>query len=450
MKATTLMKGRRSIVWIMTAVLTATGFSACHKFDWKDHPHDHSGLPTSFSSEIIEKWMDLQIRLMQKGAGVPNHGYSRHYTYSGIAAWESLAPGMPQSVQLKSKWSGLTGLPQYDHRKRYYWPANVNAALASMNRSFFPNASNEDKAAIDSLEDALNNHFRTRADQNTLTRSAQFGKAVAAAVFAWAETDGYKIANNDYTPPTGPGKWVPSPGSPADTKPLTPYWGNNRPVIRGSINNTAVVAPPAYSTNPNSTFYKMVKHVYDTKNNATPDQQAMAYFWRDVPGVTSPGHWLSILRQVVDKTNSSLAKAAFAYALTGAAINDGLIACFKDKYKYALVRPVTYVRDVMGDTAWNSLIGTPNHPEYPSAHSSLSAAAGEVFQKIFGHIGPFTDHTYDYLGFAPRTYATLVKIGEEAGYSRLPAGIHYQQSIDAGLWQGRKVALNISNLCPGL
>lgn len=294
----------------------------------------------------------------------------------------------------------------------------------------------------------MNNYFRTKVDQNTLTRSAQFGKAVAAAVFAWAETDGYKNANNDYTPPTGPGKWVPAPGSPANTKPLTPYWGNNRPVIRGSINNTAVAAPPAYSTHPNSTFYKMVKHVYDTKNNATPDQQAMAFFWRDVPGVTSPGHWLSILRQVVDKTNSSLAKAAFAYALTGAAINDGLITCFKDKYKYTLVRPVNYVHDVMGDTNWNSLIGTPNHPEYPSAHSSLSAAAGEVFQKIFGNIGPFTDHTYDYMGFAPRTYASFVKIGEEAGISRLPAGIHYQQSIDAGLWQGKKVALNIFNLCP--
>ncbi|HEU4470707.1 MAG TPA: hypothetical protein VFR58_06480, partial [Flavisolibacter sp.] len=53
------------------------------------------------------------------------------------------------------------------------------------------------------------------------------------------------------------------------------------------------------------------------------------------------------------------------------------------------------------------------------------------------------DHTYDYLGYQPRSYQSILAIGHEAGQSRLYAGIHYQPSIDAGLWQGRKVADNI-------
>ena len=104
-----------------------------------------------------------------------------------------------------------------------------------------------------------------------------------------------------------------------------------------------------------------------------------------MPGATSLVHWLSILQQVVRKKQVRLDKAAIAYALTGAAINDALIACVKAKYQYSLVRPVTYIREVMGHADWNPYLGTPAHPEYTSAHSSLSGAAALAFQKIFGN-----------------------------------------------------------------
>jgi hypothetical protein len=184
----------------------------------------------------------------------------------------------------------------------------------------------------------------------------------------------------------------------------------------------------------------MVKQVYDASQILTDDQKGMAMFWRDIPGVSSPGHWLSIVQQVVRQTNSSLDKAALAYALTGAAINDGLISCWQTKYKYNLVRPITYIRNVLGFGTWSSFLTTPAHPEYSSAHAVLSVAAAEVLEKIFGNIGSFTDHTYDYLNFAPRTYPSLSAIGEEAGQSRFYAGIHYKPSIEAGIKQGKKVA----------
>jgi hypothetical protein len=149
------------------------------------------------------------------------------------------------------------------------------------------------------------------------------------------------------------------------------------------------------------------------------------------------------LQQVLKQTNSHLDKAAMAYAVTGVCISDASISCWQTKYKYNLVRPITYIRNIMGFTAWNSLITTPAHPEYSSAHAVVSAATADAFTVLFGNIGSFTDHTYDYLGFAPRTFSSFHAIGVDAGNSRLYAGIHYQPSIDAGFIQGRKVTANI-------
>lgn len=391
------------------------------------------------TSEVLTKWMGMQIRLMKNTAG-PNHGFSRHMAYSGIAAVEALKPGNGIDAAWSSKWNGLTGLPNSETSKKYFLPENVNAAMASMNRLMFPTANATDKAAIDSLENALYAEFLTVEKESKLNQSADFGKAVATAVFNWAETDGYKGANAPYTVPVGVGLWKPTP--PAFAAPATPFWGNNRPVIAGSTNNARVPAPPAYNANPGSAFHTQANYVYLMSLSLTDAQKATALFWRDVPGVTSPGHWLSIVKQTVEKTNSSLEKAALAYALTGSAVNDALIVCFKDKYTHNVVRPVTYIRDVMGHTEWNTVLGTPAHPEYPSAHSSLSGAAGEVMHQLFGNL-TITDHTYDYLGMQPRTYTTFTQIGDEAGESRVIAGIHYLFSVNNGVNQGKNVGKNI-------
>jgi hypothetical protein len=106
------------------------------------------------------------------------------------------------------------------------------------------------------------------------------------------------------------------------------------------------------------------------------------------------------------------------------------------------MRPITYITTVMDQTTWTTVLGTPAHPEYPSAHSSLSAAAGDILQKFYGSM-TIIDHTYDYLGMQPRTYNNFAQIGHEAGNSRVYAGIHYQNSVDQGFVQGKRVAFNI-------
>jgi hypothetical protein len=397
----------------------------------------------NYPNEVLDKWISLQVRLMKDVVGQPNVVFTRPYAYSGIVAYESIAQGISDDKWLTIHWNGLSGLPQADEWKRYFWPQTLNAAMAEINRKFFPTATSVDSAAIDSLESAIRISFSENLE--VIQRSSTFGASVADAVFNWSETDGYKHASDPYHPPVGLGLWVPTP--PAFAAASTPYWGNLRTVIAGSTEHTQCGPPPfPYSEDPSSDFYKMVLQVYTASQNLTPDQTAMALYWRDIPGVTSPGHWLNILHEVLQQTNVRLGQAALAYALTGASINDASIICWHCKYTYNQVRPISYIRGVMGYSAWNSLLTTPAHPEYPSAHAVISSATAEAFTRIFGNIGSFTDHTYDYLGFAPRTFSSFRAIGIDAGNSRLYAGLHYQPSIDTGLIQGTKVAINIFDL----
>jgi hypothetical protein len=385
MKKTSLKMKRHFIARFFTATIIASVlFTSCHKNETPTN-----SLPVSaYPSDVLDKWMTLQLRLMKNVTGIPNQAFARHFAYTGIAALESLAPGLQSSVNQYRKWSSLTALPTTDNSIPFYYPASVNAAMASINRLLFPNASVADKAAIDSLETSVNGYLVLAQSSIRVSKSAEFGKAVAVAVFNWSESDGYKNAGNPYTAPTGVGLWMPT--APAFAAPSTPYWGNNRSVVAGSILNTMPPAPVSYSAQQGSPFYQMVKQLVDASGNLTDDQKAMAMFWRDVPGVSSPGHWLSIMQQVIRKTNASLDKAALAYALTGAAVNDALIICWKAKYQYSLVRPITYIRDVFAKDTWSPYLATPPHPEYPSAHSSLSGAAAIVLDKLFPNVGSFT------------------------------------------------------------
>jgi hypothetical protein len=416
--------------------LVIIGFTGCRK-----DPGFHNDLPPAFySADVIDKWMTLEIRLFTNATGIFNGGFARPFAYSGICAYESIDPGFGS---WKHKYNGLTGLPETEKFSKYNWSASVNASLAEFNRLFFTSANSKavDIAAIDSLENAINAGFN-HVGSDILDRSEAFGKSIADAIFAWSQTDNYDINNAmPYTWPTGPGKWVPTP--PPNANPQGPFWGNDRPIIAGSDDNAQSPPPTPYSEDPTSAFYKMVNDLYTASNTLTTDQKNWALFWRDIPGVTTPGHWMSIIQQVFRQTHSHLDKAALTYALVGICLNDGVISVFKTKYTYNLLRPITYIRNVIGDATWLSFLTTPAHPEYPSAHSVVSAAASEALTAVYGNIGPFTDHTWDYLGFPARTFNTFEAIGEDAGNSRFYAGIHYQPSIDAGLKQGNTIGKNI-------
>jgi hypothetical protein len=220
-------------------------------------------------------------------------------------------------------------------------------------------------------------------------------------------------------------------------------------MVAGSTDNTQPPPPPPYSEDTASDFYKMIKQVYDVDQTMTAEQKAITLFWRDInPGVTAPGHWLNILRQVFqkEKANAPLDKAAFTYALTGMALNDAWISCWKTRYDYNLLRPVTYIRNVMGHSEWLPLLSTPPHPEYTSGFAAMAGAVCQALTIIFGDRYYLTDHTYDGDGLMPRSFRSFNEMAQEAGDSKFYGGIHYKLSVDVGLKQGQAVAQNIAAL----
>jgi membrane-associated phospholipid phosphatase len=140
-------------------------------------------------------------------------------------------------------------------------------------------------------------------------------------------------------------------------------------------------------------------------------------------------------RWILEAEDSSLETAAETYLRVGCAVADAFIQCWRTKYQWNLLRPVTYIRANI-DPEWNSLVTTPPFPEYSSGHSTQSAAWAEVMTAMFGDGYQFTDHTHDDLGLPPRTFISFRHAAEEAAVSRLYGGIHYRFGNENGLAAG--------------
>lgn len=204
--------------------------------------------------------------------------------------------------------------------------------------------------------------------------------------------------------------------------------------------------PPTYSEQPGSEFYEEAYEVYEMARQATPEQLTIARFWADGPGTFSgPGHSLAIAGQILAQERADLAVAAETYARVGIANADAVTALWRAKYHYNLLRPVAYIQRVIG-ASWTPRLPTPPFPEYPSAHSAQSAAAAAALESLFGEDVAFVDHAHDVDGFAPRSFPRIFAAAEEAGLSRIYAGIHFRSGNLDGQILGRCVAEAVGGL----
>ena len=102
--------------------------------------------------------------------------------------------------------------------------------------------------------------------------------------------------------------------------------------------------------------------------------------------------------------------------LIAASIFDAFIASQDAKYTYWYIRPPQL------EPAIVPLFPVPNHPSYPSNHSTFSATRSEMLAYLF-----------------PKRAELVRAVGKEAGDSRIWAGIHYQNDNAAGVALGKAV-----------
>jgi hypothetical protein len=450
-------RGQRPLHPLLTCLL-ALVVGACGT-DTPLEPVVADGPVARHTSEVPIAWTELQLQLIATTPGFTPPVAARALGYSGVALYQALQPGMPRHRSLVGIVNGLSSVPRPESGSTMHWPASANGVMAGITRHLFASTSAANRARVDSL--ALAATMSSAADASVLDRSLAYGHDLADAVFEWSKGDGghegyLRNFPTDYVPPVGPGLWVPTPRPNAEPlRAMQPYWGRNRPFILppgdpSSDSDPGVPSP--YSTDPASACYRDANEVYLTVRALTPAQRETALYWSDDPGATSTpaGHSVSILLQCLRARGSSLEVAAEAHARVGIAVSDAFVACWQMKYRYNVMRPITYIQTVI-DPAWNASaitdpLVTPPFPEYPSGHSVQSGAASVVLATLFGESFSFTDRTHAARGFAPRSFNSFAAFAQEAALSRLYGGIHFRPAIERGLIQGRTIGARAATL----
>lgn len=409
-----------------------------------------------FSAQLANDWFALTFQLTKETSGFTPPVAARSFGYAGLTLYEAVVGGMSGYQSLQGRLNGLAlgSLPDPVAGQTYHWGICANRALAYMTVHLYKTASVDNLALISVLERQYETQFSADVSTEVYDRSKDLGEAIGIAMYVYAQSDGQSDAYTSnfpasYIVPQFPGAWIPTPPA-YQPIPLQPYWGSVRTFAGGSMESSQPPAHPTYSTSPLSVFYAQALEVYTVTSNLTEEQTTIAKFWSDDPGKTStpPGHSISILKQVLEAQKSDLAVAAEAYAKVGMGLHDAFVSCWKCKYDFNLLRPVSYIREKI-DPGYNSILNTPPFPEFTSGHSVQSGATAQILSDLFGYNVAFTDQTHvtrtDIDG-TPRHFDSFFDAAQEAGISRLYGGIHYRAAIDLGIEQGVQVGKVINAL----
>ena len=273
------------------------------------------------------------------------------------------------------------------------------------------------------------------------TDGVAVGEGIASLVIAVRAGDGFR-APVTYTPPNPPipGRWLPT----APTPPIGTYLGLMRPFSLGSADQFRPDGPPALDSKKWARDYNEVKQIgSSTSTTRTAEQTLAARFWAEAPVQQAHGSF----RKFVLDHDLDVVQAARFMGMISVTYADALIACFDAKYQYAFWRPITAIRAgdtdgneaTVGDPAWSPLLGTPNHPEYPSAHSCVTPAGGRVIARFLGT--KQIDYTVPSLtGLGDRHFNDVDDLQDEVSNARIWGGIHYRSAVEDGITIGRKTA----------
>jgi hypothetical protein len=88
---------------------------------------------------------------------------------------------------------------------------------------------------------------------------------------------------------------------------------------------------------------------------------------------------------------------------------------------------------------YDAVGATPNHPEYPAAHSWTSGTLGETLRQYYGTHRVVYAFDSAVTG-TTRTYATTDALDDESRIARVYGGMHFDFSTAAGVELGTRVA----------
>ena len=296
-------------------------------------------------------------------------------------------------------------------------------------------------AAVDLVEAAYTAALAAIPDTGK-AQGILIGQAAAAAILDLRDADGSDAPFLDFTyvPGPNPGDFQFIPGLPFAA---APGWGKVTPFVLTSSSQYRPKAPYALSSKKYAADFNEVKSLGAADSTTrTAEQTEVALFW--VEG--SPQGWNRIARIVSVQHGLDLWQNARLFGLLNLASADAYIADFENKYFYEFWRPITAIRaadtdgnpDTVADPTWDSLVGTPPVPEYPSGHSGQGGAMSEVLARFFGDAVSFSTTSTTQPGVT-RSFTSFSAAAEENGNSRIYVGFHFRHAVTEGIKLGGKV-----------
>jgi len=321
--------------------------------------------------------------------------------------------------------------------------ASAQAAVAAAAHRILEHYLPAQEATI--VDPAYTASLATIPDGQAKTNGVAVGEAVANLLIAQRSDDGFRAPTPPYVPPSPPipGVWIPT-----GPTPIGPYLGLMRPFALDSADRFRPGGPPPLDSKKWAQEYNEVKEIgSSTSTTRTAEQTVAARFWGEAPVQQAR----NAFRLFIADHELDVGDAARFLAMVSVTYADGLIACFDAKYHYLFWRPITAIRAgdtdgndaTVGDPAWTTLLpGTPNHPEYPSAHSCITPAAGLVIARFLG--SPEVDFTIPSLtGLGDRYYPRASDLEYELNNARIWGGIHFRSAVEDGAEIAKKTAHHV-------
>jgi hypothetical protein len=310
----------------------------------------------------------------------------------------------------------------------------VATAAHTILATYFP-------AQIEALATDYANFMAAIPDSEAKTAGIETGHASAQGILDLRSADGLNADIGFVMPPPGAGVWQ----LPAGVSPLVPWMSTMRPFMLKSPDQFRSGPPPELTSSEWAEQYNEVL-MYGRSNSQvrTSEQTTIARFWSSIPFT----QYNLAYQGIAHTEDLGALESARLMAMGNMVAADALIGCFDAKYHYLFWRPAFAIPqgdldanpDTPADSSFVPLLGTPPHPEYPSAHGCLTASQAEVFTKFLGTQRINVTIPSTVANISARYYATANDLTREIIDARVWAGIHYRGSDEAGANLGRKVA----------
>ena len=278
-------------------------------------------------------------------------------------------------------------------------------------------------------------------DGSAKDRGVLVGQQVAAGLIA-ARIDDGRNAPVPFAPTPGPGVWQPTP--PAFLPALHPWLGAMRPLLLDTASQFRPGPPPSLDS-PQYTRDFNETRLFGALDGSlrTPEQTETALFWTE----NAAQQYNRALRTFVSARQLNLRDAVHALAMADTTMADALIGCWDAKITYAFWRPVTAIpagdtdgnNQTTADPGWLPLRPTPNHPEYPSAHTCLAGALSEALSGIAGTNNIDLEVSSTVTG-TTRDYRHVDDLKRDIINARVFVGFHWRTSGEVGFKLGTDIA----------